>query len=72
MGYDADPPNKLKKICGARKEPVSDTLQFLCQWEGTEKKTLEYSTIVKSNSHEDALKIIEFFEPRLKFGKGGA
>merc|ERR1711934_146941 len=67
VGYDTVPPCKLAKISGARKDPSSGAVQFLCEWEGKERKSLEYSSRVKCRGHEDAMKIIEFYEQRLKF-----
>merc|ERR1711998_95652 len=68
VGYHCVPPSKLEKILGARKEPGSQAVQFLCKWEGTEITSLEYSSRVKTYNHEDALKVIAFYEERLRFG----
>lgn len=67
MGYDAEPPHKLKKISAARKSPKTSALEFLCEWEGVEIPTMEFSSVIKSKSHQDALKIIDFYENRLRF-----
>jgi len=78
-GYDADPPNRLEKITGCRRDPSStghgqgsllhNKVQVCCTWAGSDIKTFVDLGLVKNSSHQDAILAVDFLETKLEFDK---
>ena len=61
-GFDADPPDKLVAITGARREPITQVVQLCCTWQDSDIKTFESIERIKMNSHADAVRAVDFLE----------